>query len=169
MASELGVQTIQHTNGTDALTIDSSGNVSLTQVSTGDFYREGTWTPTYTGNTTDPTVTYTVQIGNYIRIGNLVHASFELDANTFSGGSGNLQISGLPFTSKDDVRATGVCQYERFNLDGRTQAVLHLPGNQTVITPLEEGDNIDLSGIDMASFVGSRKVRGSITYITDDA
>ena len=28
MASELGVQTIQHTNGTDALTIDSSGYVS---------------------------------------------------------------------------------------------------------------------------------------------
>jgi len=25
MASELGVQTIQHTNGTDAMTIDSSG------------------------------------------------------------------------------------------------------------------------------------------------
>ena len=30
MASEIGVQTIQHTNGTDAMTIDSSGRV-LTQ------------------------------------------------------------------------------------------------------------------------------------------
>lgn len=29
MASELGVQTIQHTNGTDAMTIDSSGYVSM--------------------------------------------------------------------------------------------------------------------------------------------
>ena len=28
MASELGVQTIQHTNGTDAMTIDSSGAVN---------------------------------------------------------------------------------------------------------------------------------------------
>lgn len=28
MASELGVQTIQHTNGTDAMTIDSSGRVN---------------------------------------------------------------------------------------------------------------------------------------------
>ena len=27
MASELGVQTIQHTNGTDAMTIDSSGRI----------------------------------------------------------------------------------------------------------------------------------------------
>jgi len=32
MASELGVQTIQHTNGTDAMTIDSSGRVLLPQV-----------------------------------------------------------------------------------------------------------------------------------------
>ena len=29
MASELGVQTIQHTNGTDAVTIDSSGNATF--------------------------------------------------------------------------------------------------------------------------------------------
>ena len=29
MASELGVQTIQHTNGTDAMTIDSSGRVVI--------------------------------------------------------------------------------------------------------------------------------------------
>ena len=29
MASEIGVQTIQHTNGTDAMTIDSSGRVQL--------------------------------------------------------------------------------------------------------------------------------------------
>ena len=29
MASEIGVQTIQHTNGTDAMTIDSSGRVQM--------------------------------------------------------------------------------------------------------------------------------------------
>ena len=33
MASEIGVQTIQHTNGTDAMTIDSSGRVSQPQKS----------------------------------------------------------------------------------------------------------------------------------------
>jgi len=32
MASELGVQTIQHTNGTDAMTIDSSGRVLFPQI-----------------------------------------------------------------------------------------------------------------------------------------
>ena len=32
MASEIGVQKIQHTNGTDAMTIDSSGRVQLPQI-----------------------------------------------------------------------------------------------------------------------------------------
>ena len=32
MASELGVQTIQHTNGTDALTIDSSGQLTVSNL-----------------------------------------------------------------------------------------------------------------------------------------
>ena len=35
MASELGVQTIQHTNGTDAMTIDSSGVVNFNNTPTG--------------------------------------------------------------------------------------------------------------------------------------
>ena len=32
MASELGVQTIQHTNGTDAMTIDSSGRLLISNI-----------------------------------------------------------------------------------------------------------------------------------------
>ena len=39
MASELGVQTIQHTNGTDALTIDSSGIVTMANTVMYDTYR----------------------------------------------------------------------------------------------------------------------------------
>jgi len=169
MASELGVQTIQHTNGTDALTIDASGNVALSQVGTGDFYREGTWTPTYGGLTSNPTTGYSVQVGNYVRIGNLVHVSFELDGSGFSGGSGNLTIDGIPFSAK--VRAHGTVAYEQFNLDSRTQSVLSIDPSTDAnrIIPLEVGDTLDISGIDMTAFVGAKKVRGSITYITDDA
>lgn len=39
MASELGVQTIQHTNGTDAMTIDSSGIVDMPNTVMYDVYR----------------------------------------------------------------------------------------------------------------------------------
>ena len=45
MASELGVQTIQHTNGTDALTIGSDGVVTATQQPYGYWYHDAPETP----------------------------------------------------------------------------------------------------------------------------
>ncbi len=64
-----------------------------------DDYEEGTWTPVYQGVGSNPTVTYdTVTGGRYTKIGNLVVASFLLKTDARSGGSGNVYISGLPFT-----------------------------------------------------------------------
>ena len=51
MASELGVQTIQHTNGTDALTIDSSGRVSLSNVPAFRAYSDAGWSSLGSANT----------------------------------------------------------------------------------------------------------------------
>jgi len=42
MASEIGVQTIQHTNGTDAMTIDSSGRVTQPALPAACFHYQGT-------------------------------------------------------------------------------------------------------------------------------
>lgn len=112
MASELGVQTIQHTNGTDAMTIDSSGNVALSQVGSGNFYRQGTWTPIASSDgATDQTATVYSgtnyrSLGTYERIGDVVHIYWRLslaDATisyTNGGADGQtLRFVGLPFTS----------------------------------------------------------------------
>ena len=64
-----------------------------------DDYEEGTWTPTLTASVTNPSATYAFQIGRYTKIGNLVQVSCILETSTKSGGSGDLKISGLPFTS----------------------------------------------------------------------
>lgn len=60
-------------------------------------YEEGTWTPAYTG-TTGGAVTYGTQTGSYTKVGNLVTVIGELKAkrNTLSG---NVEITGLPFTN----------------------------------------------------------------------
>jgi len=62
-----------------------------------DDYEEGTWTPAYTG-TTGGAVTYGTQTGSYTKVGNLVTVVGELRAkrNTLSG---NVEITGLPFTN----------------------------------------------------------------------
>jgi hypothetical protein len=63
-----------------------------------DDYEEGAWTPTFTAQTTNPTVSYNTNQGYYTKIGNVVTAYFRIITNSASGGSGILQVSGLPFT-----------------------------------------------------------------------
>ena len=79
------------------ITFPAAVNAS-SDVNTLDDYEEGTWTPIYTGSTTNPTVTYTTNVGTYVKIGKLVYLSCRIIVSTVSGGSGILFISGIPFT-----------------------------------------------------------------------
>lgn len=56
-------------------------------------YEEGTWTPVLSGATT---TTYTSQIGQYTKIGNLVYLFFDIHINSVGDGSPTT-ITGLPF------------------------------------------------------------------------
>ena len=58
-----------------------------------DDYEEGTWTPTVGG-----TATHTSQDGQYVKIGRLVYASFDIVIGVIGTGS-TTAISGLPFAS----------------------------------------------------------------------
>lgn len=67
-----------------------------------DDYEEGTWNPTFTATTTSPTVTYDAafRYGIYVKIGKTVFISGTVAITALTAaGSGNLQISGLPFTA----------------------------------------------------------------------
>jgi hypothetical protein len=65
-----------------------------------DDYEEGTWTPAITGGTTSPTVTYLFRSGGYTKVGKLVYYSLHIALSAISGGSGTLNIGGLPFTAQ---------------------------------------------------------------------
>ena len=62
-------------------------------------YEEGTFTPAWTGTGGNPTVTYTVQTGQYTKVGNVVYFNLSLISSAQSGGGGNLGVSGLPFAA----------------------------------------------------------------------
>ena len=72
--------------------------VACTNVNTLDDYEEGTWTPAIAGTSTAGTGTYSVQVGRYTKIGNTVTAHLNLTWSAHTG-TGNMNISGLPFTS----------------------------------------------------------------------
>ena len=63
-----------------------------------NWYEEGAFTPTITGGSSNPTVTYNRQFGTYTRIGRCVYFIIYIEITTITGGSGDAYISGLPFT-----------------------------------------------------------------------
>ena len=65
-----------------------------------DDYEEGTWTPTIQGSSTNPSVNYSTQIGTYRKVGKLLYLNLYIYASSLSGGSGYIEIGGLPFGIK---------------------------------------------------------------------
>ena len=64
-----------------------------------DDYEEGSFTPVFYTQNSTLTAAYTSQDGKYTRIGNFVHFQIYLRLSSKSGGSGQLRINNLPFTS----------------------------------------------------------------------
>jgi hypothetical protein len=63
-----------------------------------DDYEEGTWTPVITGSG-GGTLTYNFISGVYRKVGSMVYLQFGVNVASRSGGSGEILIDGLPFTS----------------------------------------------------------------------
>lgn len=98
-------------------------NISDASSSTQDFYsKQGTWTPVLTFDTPgNLSVSYTTQLGFYTKTGNVVNVWFNVvtSAFTHTTASGNLKLTGLPFTSNSD---TGSLCYGSLNWQGITKA-----------------------------------------------
>lgn len=63
-------------------------------------YAEGTWTPVISGSTVAGSGTYTQQSGFYIQIGNIIFLSGRV-IWTAHTGTGNLLLTGIPFSSRN--------------------------------------------------------------------
>ena len=77
-----------------AKTPDGSGTVGSEVL---DDYEEGTWTGTLKGSVSDPTIAVTAT-GAYTKVGRLVHITIAYSNVTTTGASGNVTITGLPFS-----------------------------------------------------------------------
>ena len=80
-----------------------------------DDVETGTWTPTAGKSVSDPTTSYSERLGSYVKIGDLVFASFDFNITSVSGGSGGtIRLKGLPFTvssSTNNFSGYGVAQW----------------------------------------------------------
>lgn len=74
-----------------------------------DDYEEGPWTPTVGGAGGQSGQVYSVQVGTYVKIGQLVMASFAVTLSTLGTITGQVQIQGLPFASQNLSGARFTC------------------------------------------------------------
>ena len=139
-----------------------------------DDYEEGTWTPSFTGSTTNPTVSYSTQTGKYTKIGRLVTVSFVLIASgTPSGGSGDLQISGLPFavstTSSQAHGFIGIMNNIGINMSTNQVGLLTQSDAATSLTVIATSGTVTSSTSVQAVAVihnSGARVDGTFIYMT---
>jgi hypothetical protein len=103
--------------------------------------RTGTFTPTFGGNTTDGTFTYSIQTGAFLRVGTLCHIAINLAAATRTAAATGTraQIKGLPFNpAQDTAIAVGFAQSvsaSAFYAIARPGSVLEFHDTAGVVLP----------------------------------
>jgi hypothetical protein len=129
-------------------------------------YEEGTWTPTWTGSTGNPTVTYTGQNGYYTKVGNVVTVQFWLEISVTVGGSGDLQLSGLPFTSKNSANATAAGSVG-FNNSVAKLVTPQIAANVTYMNFIDQSILGSTGAVPVSALINgaSKYFMGSITYL----
>jgi len=121
-----------NTSATERLRITSDGNLKFSTAGTGidfsatsdgsgtmtsellDDYEEGTWTPTFAGNSGASGQVYSLQQGHYVKIGRLVTLRFNCQLSTKGTFVGSFcKITNFPFTatSSDTTTSGGTPLY----------------------------------------------------------
>jgi len=133
-----------------------------------DVYEEGIFTPTFlSGGSASSTIASAN--GYYTKIGNLVHISVKISI-TSAGGSGDITVGGLPFTSSSSSNffATGVTSTNKIDCAQQLPYVAELLSSSNVCEMRSTRNSQANSYVKMqASNVGSSSILGfSLTYLT---
>jgi len=101
---------LKYFDGTNTYTFSNTGTGAGANALS---YAEGTWTPTLVSDGGgDASRTYTTQLGQYVRIGNLVTVSGVVEINSVGTiGTGRATIAGLPFASGATHSYSGTIGY----------------------------------------------------------
>ena len=178
-----------YNGGTEGMKLDSVGNVTLqknisvggaapttsgagitfpatqsasSDANTLDDYEEGTWTPSAQFSGGNGTRTNVDVQGRYTKVGNLVNVLCYAQV-TKGTGSGNLSISGLPFTSASFPLGTPMATW---NMVGVNNAVAYFDGGSASFTCYYSGvGSTSLSYITDVQMATSNAIfAGSFTY-----
>jgi len=142
------------TNNQERLRVTANGlsfNGDTAAANALDDYEEGTWTPVIRGSGTAGTYELsTPTYSTYTKIGRqvTVAAQITLQGSITGGGTGYLQITGLPFTKANNTVFTGAAQLNGIDFTGQYVSVKFVTVSPSTVIYLAEtvdnGGSIDL-------------------------
>jgi hypothetical protein len=127
-----------------------------------DDYEIGTWTPTIIGSTTNPVYGTSTAVGDYVKVGDIVHATFLIIVTSVSNvGAGNKSVDGLPFTNnQNSYQQVGTIGYNDVWADAVTR--FYITGGNLTIMP---------AGVTQSNYTGDVTTgyfAGQISFQTSD-
>ena len=135
-----------------------------------DDYEEGTWTPTYEASSAFTSITYDASVyGYYVKVGRQVFIQGIVRTDAVSGGSGNVEIGGLPFAAnKYGTMAIGYTS----NFAGDYPHSIYTLNNASrmsirYMSSLTDGSDNQLQVSDLATGGNANYIIFSGTYYTD--
>lgn len=171
-----GAQTLATDNlivGTAGKGIDFSANTNAAGMTSEllTWYEEGAWTPTLRGSGTAGT--YEVNAGasysRYTRVGRIVNVNSQivLAAAITGGGTGDANITGLPFAKAASQQSTGVPYLDTVDLNVNAKYVMvNFPtGNASSTLVFNQiVDNGNAIALPISAFVASSVILLQISY-----
>lgn len=131
----------------------------------------GTWTPVLAGSSTPGTQTYDVQVGRYVRIGNLVMATFNITIDTKDvATAGDMLLTGLPFASANVTNNFHAGQIATWTslATAIIAAPLHLPPNSTQMNIRKvTAAATSIGNMVAADFQNGSVLSGTMVYMMD--
>ncbi len=146
--------------------------VPSTDPNTLDDYEEGTWTPVLTFATPgDLAVTYTTQAGTYTKKGREVTMHFNIVTASFTHttASGNVQITGSPFTNSASGSRLGTLSWGGITKAGYTSVAPRLAASSATIQFPASGSGVAVATATAADMPtgGAVNLQGSLVFEVD--
>jgi hypothetical protein len=146
---------------------DAGGSGTSTSNSL-DSYEEGTWTVALASSGTQPTYNFTSTSGggaSYIKVGRMVTIFFDRYVNITVAGTGNVRITGLPFSSDlvSDYGGYSAVQFRASSAFGTSSYVTGYVDDNEILVELGNGTTIS-----PANWTTGTNIRfsGTVTYRT---
>jgi hypothetical protein len=142
------------------------GVTSATGANLLDDYEEGSWTPVITFGDGATGVGYSTgwQGGRYTKVGNIVHVTTYIILSSKGSSTGNIKITGLPFTNRNAVANTACGALFIHNVSFANQAFLTMPRNQTFVEFRESTEAGTTSYLDNGNTADDSQFCFQITY-----